>query len=87
MCYTLQSRHNAFSFHAYPLFLVPKLLMNSSNLLLHINILHNLQPPWIPLLELHPIIAVHRGLLPPHQLLFGNHLSRRAIKKITSLTC
>jgi hypothetical protein len=58
--------------------------MNSPNLLLHIDILHDIQPS-ISLLNRRPIIP--RGsLLPPRQLLFAHRLASRTIEEVTSLT-
>jgi hypothetical protein len=59
--------------------------MNSPNLLLHINILHNIQP-LIPPLHRRPIIAL-LGPLPPRKFLFRNRLTGYAVKEIAALGC
>lgn len=59
--------------------------MNSPNLLLHINILHNIQALIAPLHRC-AIIAL-LGPLPARQLLFRNGLTGYAVKEITALGC
>jgi hypothetical protein len=59
--------------------------MNSPNLLLHINILHHIQPS-VSLLHRRPIIAL-LSPLPPCLLLLRNGLTGYAVKEIATLRC
>lgn len=59
--------------------------MNSPNLLLHINILHNIQPLIAPLYGC-PIITL-LGPLSPRKLLFRDGLTGYAVEEIAALGC
>lgn len=59
--------------------------MDSPNLLLHINILHHIQP-LIALLHGRPVIAL-LSPLPPRLFLLRNGLTGYAVKQVAALRC
>lgn len=64
---------------SHRLLFVCKLLMNSPNLVVQIDILHHLVPRLIALLQWRPIIPTRR-LLPPRSFLLRNRLSCDAVE-------
>ena len=73
------------NFESNLFFTMPKLLMQRPDLLLHINILHHVQPA-ISLLHRRAIVT-HSRLLPSCCFLLRDRLPGYTIKQIAALTC
>jgi hypothetical protein len=80
------SRERTIRYQEVPtgLLLVPKLLMDSPDLLLHVDVLHHLQPGAVALLQRRPVVPGGR-LFAPRQLLLRDRLARDAVEEVAAL--